>query len=60
MTEAWLDKRGLASHFACGVRWIEERMAEGMPHARIAGKAKFRVSEAEAWLGEHGFIERRG
>jgi hypothetical protein len=31
-----------------------------MPHAIVFGKVKFRVSEAEPWLEEHGRLERRG
>lgn len=58
--EPWRDKHGLAEHLACGIRWIEERMGEGMPHAYIAGRAKFKVSRVEPWLDEHGFIEVRG
>lgn len=58
--ERWRDKHGLAEHFSCGIRWIEERMAEGMPHKYIAGKAKFKVSRVEPWLDQHGFIEERG
>jgi hypothetical protein len=56
--EGWRDKHGIAEHFACGVRWIEARMVEGMPHTYIAGRAKFRVSEVEPWLERHGFIKR--
>lgn len=58
--EPWLDKKGLAAHLGCGVRWIETRMAEGLPHAMIAGRVKFRPSEVEPWLEQHGHIERRG
>jgi hypothetical protein len=58
--ERWRDKHGIAEHFSCGIRWIEERMAEGMPHTYIAGRAKFKVSRCEPWLAEHGFIEDRG
>jgi hypothetical protein len=56
--EPWVDKRGLAEHFGCGVRWIEARLREGMPSAMIAGKRKFRVSEVEPWLERAGYIER--
>ena len=56
--EPWLDKKGLAEHFACSERWIEYRVDEGMPAWKIAGRIKFRASECEAWLIEHGFIER--
>jgi hypothetical protein len=58
--ERWRDKHGLAEHFSCGIRWIEERMTEGMPHKYIAGKAKFKISRVEPWLEAHGFIEDRG
>jgi len=58
--DCWRDKHGIAEHFSCSIRWIEERMTEGMPHAYIAGRAKFKVARAESWLDEHGFIERRG
>lgn len=58
--EPWLDKHGIARHFACSVRWIERRMEEGLSHRHIAGRAKFRVSEVEPWLEDHGYIEQRG
>jgi hypothetical protein len=58
--DRWRDKHGFAEHLSCGIRWIEERMAEGMPYAYIAGRAKFKVARAESWLYEHGFIEWRG
>ncbi|MGH2955298.1 MAG: hypothetical protein ACRD2Z_10150 [Thermoanaerobaculia bacterium] len=56
--EPWLDKQGLAEHLACGVRWIEDRIAEGMPCALIAGRRKFRISEVEPWLERAGHIKR--
>jgi hypothetical protein len=34
--ERWRDKHGIAEHFSCGIRWIEARMVEGMPHTYIA------------------------
>lgn len=58
--EPWFDKRGIARHLACSVRWIERRMEDGLPHRHIAGRAKFRVSEVEPWLEAHGHIEQRG
>jgi len=58
--ERWLDKRGLAEHLSCSVRWIEQRMTEGMPHAIIAGRVKFRASEVEAWLVAKGYVQRVG
>ncbi|HEY3946631.1 MAG TPA: hypothetical protein VGL78_15490 [Solirubrobacteraceae bacterium] len=58
--EPWLDKRGLAEHFACSVRSIELAMSQGMPHALIFGRPKARASEVEVWLAERGQLERRG
>jgi hypothetical protein len=58
--EMWLDKKGIARHFACSVRSIEFAVADGLPHATIFGRAKFRVSECEAWLEDSGRLERHG
>ena len=58
--EPWLDQKGLAEHLACSVRWIRYRMAEGMPHAMIGGRPKYRASEVEAWLEAHGQLEHHG
>jgi hypothetical protein len=57
--EPWLDKRELAQHLSCSVRSIETALAEGLPHAVILGRVKFRVSEVEPWLEAHGHLERR-
>jgi hypothetical protein len=56
----WCDKRAIAAYFGCSVRSIERRMVEGMPHAEILGRAKFRVPEVEPWLEEHGYLKRKG
>jgi len=56
--EPWLDKRALATHLGCSERWLEYRAQEGMPSWKIAGRIKFRPSEVEAWLIEHGYMER--
>lgn len=56
----WLDKRELAQRLGCSVRWVENAARKGMPSAMIAGRRKFRFSEVEPWLEEHGHLERRG
>lgn len=56
----WLDKRGLAAHLACSIRSIETAMSEGMPHAVIFGRAKFRPTDVEAWLTAHGDLRLEG
>jgi hypothetical protein len=38
-------------------RWLEQRVAEGMPSSKIAGKRCFQESKAVPWLAEHGYIE---
>jgi hypothetical protein len=58
--EPWLDKRGLAAYLACSVRSIQTVLAEGMPHAVIFGRVKFRVSEVEPWLQARGHLVRCG
>jgi hypothetical protein len=54
--EPWLDRKALAEHLGCSVRSVELRMAEGMPCWRVMGRVKFRASEVEPWLEEHGYI----
>jgi hypothetical protein len=58
--EPWLDKRALAEHLSCSVRSIQTALAEGMPHAVIFGRVKFRVSEVEPWLEARGHLVRAG
>jgi hypothetical protein len=50
--EPFLSKQQLAEHFAFSVRWVEYRVAEGMPHVRLGGRLRFRTGECEAWLLE--------
>lgn len=56
----WLDKPGIAEHFSCSTRSIENAMKEGMPHGHSWGKAKFRASECEAWALATGKLELTG
>lgn len=56
--EPWLGKAAIAEYFACSEKWIELRMDEGLPHARIAGRIKFRASDVERWLEDNGHLER--
>lgn len=56
----WHDKTMIADHFVSSVSWIEKRMAEGMPHAVIAGRPKFKPAECEPWLEEHGYLVWKG
>lgn len=58
--EPWVDKREMAHLLDCSVSWLEKRMAEGMPHAIIAGRVKFKLSQVEPWLARQGLWEQRG
>lgn len=58
--EKWLDKRELADHLGCSVRWIDYRLASGMPHSIIAGRVKMKVSVVEPWLEARGLISHKG
>jgi hypothetical protein len=58
--EPWLDKAGIAQHLGCSVRSIEFAVRDGLPHAVIFGRKKFRASEVEAWLEQNGRLERHG
>jgi hypothetical protein len=60
LPERWLDKRALAEHLACSIRSIDLAVKDGMPHAIIFGRRKFRVSEVEAWLEATGRLTLRG
>lgn len=58
--EPWLDKHGLAEHLSCSIRSIATAQAQGMPHAVIFGRVKYKVSQVEPWLEERGYLSRRG
>lgn len=60
LKSGWLDKEGFADHLGMSVSWIEKRMQEGMPYAKIGSRTKFRAAEAEPWLEQHGWIQRKG
>jgi predicted DNA-binding transcriptional regulator AlpA len=55
--EPWLTKRQLASHLGVSPRWLDDRVAEGLPKRFLAGSNKFRLSEVEPWLQRHGYLE---
>lgn len=60
LKSGWLDKRGIATHLGLSVSWIEKRMQEGMPYAKIGARTKFRVAEVEPWLEQNGWLRRKG
>lgn len=55
--ESYLSKQALASHYAMSVRWVEKRIAEGLPVADYMDRRpRFRLSETDAWLRECGHL----
>ena len=54
---AWLDKRQAASALGCSVRFLEYRVADGMPSQMRFGRRCFRLSAVEGWLTAHGYLE---
>jgi hypothetical protein len=55
--ELWLPKRELARRLGVSVRWIDYRLAEGLPHREIAGRVVFRLSTVEGWLRTRGLLK---
>lgn len=56
--EPWISIDDVASFFGISRRWLEYRLEDGLPSAKIAGKRRFRASEVEDWLSKEGFLER--
>jgi predicted DNA-binding transcriptional regulator AlpA len=53
-SEPELTKRQLEPLLGKSGRWIEQRMAEGMPSTMRVGKRRFLLSECRSWLADHG------
>jgi hypothetical protein len=56
--EPYIDKRAMAAALGMSVRWVEDRLAEGLPSVLISGRRKFRRRDAERWLEASGHIDR--
>lgn len=55
--ESYLSKQSLAAHYAMSVRWVEKRIAEGLPVADyMEGRPRLRLSETDPWLRERGHL----
>lgn len=48
--ERWFTTQEIADHFGFSTKWVLRRVKEGMPHARIGARLRFKVSQAEPWL----------
>lgn len=57
-SEPLVTKAQLADHLGFSTRWVELRVAEGLPHYKVGGRLRFHKSQATRWLVEQG--ERDG
>jgi hypothetical protein len=48
--EPWLSKKQLAGHYGYGVRWVELRVADGMPSPWGGGQRRFLLSGVDPWI----------
>lgn len=48
--EPYVTKQYVAAFYRFTPRWVELRVAEGMPCHRFGGRVRFLMSEVEAWL----------
>jgi len=48
--ERWLTTQEVADYFGFSTKWVQRRVKEGMPHARLGGRLRFKVTLVEAWL----------
>lgn len=53
--EPWITRQQIAAELGMSVRWIDYRIAEGMPSRKLRGARRFRLSEVEAWLRQKGW-----
>jgi excisionase family DNA binding protein len=53
-TEPWITKQEVARHLGFSVRWVEYRIAEGLPHRRMGGRLRFQRTAVERWLSDRG------
>jgi hypothetical protein len=61
VTPMFLTKRALATNYCMSLRWVDDRVADGMPVARrVSGKLQFKLVDTDAWLKQHGFLEELG
>lgn len=48
--ERWVTTRELADHLGFSTKWVTRKVSDGMPHARMGSRLRFKVSEVERWL----------
>jgi hypothetical protein len=58
MSEPWLDRGKLADYLSVSERTVDYWRDEGLPEWVLGGRAKFRLSEVEPWLVDHGHLRQ--
>ena len=52
--ERWLTTIELAEYLGFSSKWVTRRVGEGMPHARMGSRLRFKISQVEPWLVNRG------
>jgi excisionase family DNA binding protein len=48
--ERWLTTREIADHLGFSTKWVLRKVKDGLPHARMGARLRFKVSHVEPWL----------
>ena len=56
LPEPRVSKQTFADQVGMSVRWVEQRIAAGMPCEYIDGRPRLRLSDAEPWLRENSHL----
>jgi hypothetical protein len=61
LASPYTDKRGFGRRWQGSPRWVDNLLAQGLPHLKI-GKRRVRIclAEADAWMQETFRVQRRG
>lgn len=58
--ERWISLNDYADYLGMTKRWVEARVAEGMPTRLTGGRRRVRISAADEWLLRNGHMEEDG
>lgn len=50
MPEPWRTKEQIADYYGYTTRWVDLKVAEGMPMRIVGGRRRFRISLTDEWL----------
>jgi hypothetical protein len=56
LAEPRVSKQRFADQVGMSVRWVEQKIAAGMPCEYVDGRPRLRVSEGEDWLRSNGHL----